>query len=386
MNDKVKITVHRGSHQIGGCCTEIEYKSSRIIIDMGSPLSDDRQEVLKIDGVTKGIARCDGLLLTHYHGDHIGEVPRVLQDINIYSSRITKEFIKAYKEHMGRHYICNIDTDRIIAMEDGEQIVIGEFIVKAIRVDHSAAGAFMYYITAGEKHILFTGDFRLHGKRRNKIFKTINKLGRVDLLITEGTTLSRNESEKWDEQCIKEKMKETSDKYKYCFVLTSSSNIDRIQSIADSVVTGKYFLMDRFQRKILSLAEKYDDYIFRKKTYYEENIKKSVEVKGFIMLIRESCADLYKEYVKKYPNETCLVYSMWSGYLKYDNIKRLYDISLNKRIIHSSGHVLLQDLNEFIDIIQPDKIAVIHTDKMEIDNLNERERIIVIKDKEAFFI
>lgn len=37
----MKITVHRGTHQIGGVATEISSEKSRIIIDMGDELSLD---------------------------------------------------------------------------------------------------------------------------------------------------------------------------------------------------------------------------------------------------------------------------------------------------------------------------------------------------------
>ena len=43
-----RITVYRGSHQIGGCSTEICTKDRRILIDFGANLPDNDVE----DGVT----------------------------------------------------------------------------------------------------------------------------------------------------------------------------------------------------------------------------------------------------------------------------------------------------------------------------------------------
>lgn len=34
----MQIKVHRGTHQIGGCITEIKTEQTRLIIDMGSEL------------------------------------------------------------------------------------------------------------------------------------------------------------------------------------------------------------------------------------------------------------------------------------------------------------------------------------------------------------
>jgi ribonuclease J len=116
------------------------------------------------------------------------------------------------------------------------------------------------------------------------------------------------------------KVKEVSSKYKYCFVLASSSNIDKIQSIAGVVCKGKYFLMDEFQKHILEIAETYDNYTFHKNMTFGHNIK-------------ESNSEVYKEYVRKHPDKTCLIYSMWSGYLEYKGIRELYDLGRNKRMI-----------------------------------------------------
>ena len=70
------IKIHRGSHQIGGCCTEIGSNNGRIMIDFGSNRlgSDDSQMkddelVQKVFNEGKSIK---GVLFTHYHGDHIG--------------------------------------------------------------------------------------------------------------------------------------------------------------------------------------------------------------------------------------------------------------------------------------------------------------------------
>ena len=34
----MKLIIHRGTHQIGGCVTELRTSTTRIVIDMGSPL------------------------------------------------------------------------------------------------------------------------------------------------------------------------------------------------------------------------------------------------------------------------------------------------------------------------------------------------------------
>ena len=73
----MKITIHRGQNQIGGCITEIESGSgTRILIDLGHNLpegdtpSEDKYDIPEnMDELLKG---CSAVLYTHYHGDHLG--------------------------------------------------------------------------------------------------------------------------------------------------------------------------------------------------------------------------------------------------------------------------------------------------------------------------
>lgn len=383
MNDKVKITVHRGSHQIGGCCTEISYLSSRIMIDFGCPLPDEEHSQLNIEGVTYGDTVCDGIFLTHYHGDHVGEMNRVLSDIPIYASKCMIDIMAAYREHMGDDYLKGISLDRMRTISIGEPVTVGEFRISAIRSDHSAAEAYMYLIEVGGKRILHTGDFRLHGRKRKNIFRQIETLGHIDLLITEGTMLSRSGDSHWTEQDVTKRFEECIQKYKYCFVITSSGNLDRIQSISEAVPRGKYFLMDTFQRKLLDIANNYGEYNFNKPVVYGNNLREKMQRLGFVMLIRANRIgkSLLKEYAYRFPHDTCLIYSMWSGYLEFGNMQDLYDSAdCDKRIIHSSGHVVIQDLNEFMKAVNPDRIMVIHTDSAEMDNIELSDRIIKMQD------
>ena len=71
-----KITIYRGSHQIGGCATEISTGKHRVIIDFGANLPDnDNEDVMTDEELTETVfdgRPCDGVLFTHYHGDHMG--------------------------------------------------------------------------------------------------------------------------------------------------------------------------------------------------------------------------------------------------------------------------------------------------------------------------
>ena len=73
----MKITIHRGTNQIGGCITEIQSaKGNKILIDLGHNLpngDDNADDVLdkqeNLNAILKGVS---DIFYSHYHGDHIG--------------------------------------------------------------------------------------------------------------------------------------------------------------------------------------------------------------------------------------------------------------------------------------------------------------------------
>ena len=90
----MKITIHRGIDQIGGCITEIATASARILIDLGQNLpdgegvvNDDFANFEAIEKITKGI---DAIFYTHYHGDHLGLFHLVPDYISQHIGKVAK--------------------------------------------------------------------------------------------------------------------------------------------------------------------------------------------------------------------------------------------------------------------------------------------------------
>lgn len=84
-------------------------------------------------------------------------------------------------------------------------IRIGDINITPYYCSHSAFDAYMFKIDSQGKVILHTGDFRQHGylgKALNGVLK--KHIGPVDILITEGTMLSRPQETVLTENDIKE--------------------------------------------------------------------------------------------------------------------------------------------------------------------------------------
>lgn len=185
--------IHRGTHQIGGCATEIRTKSSRIPIDFGTALPDSSghtvTDTMKIDGVNQGCPDFDGVFLTHYHGDHLGLIDQIPAEIPIYMGWEALEIFSAYVDRIK----SGLDgvAGSIRSLDALVPVTVGDLTVAPIPADHSAYGAFMYLVEGEGKRVLHTGDFRLHGFRGKATPKLLGRYARaVDVLITEGTQLS----------------------------------------------------------------------------------------------------------------------------------------------------------------------------------------------------
>lgn len=95
----MEIIVHRGTHQIGGCITEIKTEKARIFIDFGEELPNENGKRDEFDtaSLVNEKASCDGVFFTHYHGDHIGMFDRLPEDVPLYIGSAAKEIPKPPK-------------------------------------------------------------------------------------------------------------------------------------------------------------------------------------------------------------------------------------------------------------------------------------------------
>ncbi|WP_026659733.1 MBL fold metallo-hydrolase [Butyrivibrio sp. AC2005] len=379
---KIKVILHRGARQIGGVCTEIATENTRLLFDFGSPLEGEgNQDILEIDGVTRGDVNCDAVFLTHYHGDHVGEIPRIMADIPVYMQKTARRILEAQQEHkvsVGQ----KVWAKDIKELTEGIPVAIKDLKVTPLASDHSASNSVMYLVEGYEKKILITGDYRLHGFNREKLMRTFERLKNVDLMITEGTNILRSSPYYEDEPSVKKKFAEVFSEFKYVFLLTSSSNIDRIVSFTRSVPGGEYPLVDDYQKNLLAIADEDREGEMKSKKSTQFIVRKTLargEKAGFGMVIRtsEKFRSIVKEFVTKYPEDTCLIYSMWKGYKDFTGVNDILDLCKDKiciKSIHVSGHITKEDLELAIETVAPKKLIIHHT------SAKEEEKKLIIPD------
>ncbi|MCR4933571.1 MAG: MBL fold metallo-hydrolase [Lachnospiraceae bacterium] len=366
----IKVKLHRGATQIGGVCTEVFTDKTRIFFDFGSPLEGEgNQDKLKIDGLTRGIANTDAVFITHYHGDHVGEVPDILPDIPVYMHKTAKRILQAQQEH--KEILGQIVwAKELYELNAEESITIKDIKITPLESDHSACDSLMYLVEGCGKRVLITGDYRLHGFYGDKVMKTFKTIGHIDLMITEGTNIDRESPYSHDEKWVEEQFFKILRDNKYVFLLTSSSNTDRIAAFTRAVPRGKHALADVFQTKIMRIAdEEREEALKSHKLWpYDEDKRDLYEQRGFGMVVRASdkFIPIVKEYFEGHPADTCLVYSMWTGYKKKSEMAKMLDIAKGKiEAIHVSGHITKEDLEQVVDIVSPRELVIHHTQERE---------------------
>lgn len=379
----MKIKIIKGINKIGGCITEIATKNTKIIIDFGQDLQI--KEDIQINGLTFGKSIYDAVLITHSHSDHIGLINKINKDILIYMEEKTKLIYDISCDFMNiekiNRNIYTFDINNI------KPILIGDIKITPYIIDHSAYNSCMFLIESDDKRILHTGDFRNHGRKHSLFIPTLKEIGNIDLLITEGTTISRNDSKYKSEYEIEKEAKEIFKKYNQVLVMNSSTNIDRLVSFYKAR-GNKKIVYDTFTSAITEKLEnipninykdiyKWNPNIYNRikddefKTKYMNNKYNYDFLPNFIMYVKTSMLpDIKKLNKLGLLNNTCLIYSMWDGYIEKDEslqnfINELKKMNIDFIKLHTSGHADIETLKKLEEILKPKEVIVIHTN----DNL-----------------
>ena len=391
----MNIIIHRGTHQIGGSAIEISTESTRIILDFGNELSLDEKYTpinLDIDGVTKGLPDCDGIVISHYHMDHLGQLTSALPAIPLYMGELSKEIALIGAEYQDRClYLRLLGAN---TFRGGDAFSIGDIRIRPLVIDHSAADSYMFVIEAEGKRVLYTGDFRMHGLRHHILDQLVNTyIGEVDVLITEGTSLSRDADKYISEAAVLDDISSYIQDGKYVFVMCSSTNIDRIMGIWQNMPTDKVLICDAYQKRILdtminnvyyesSLYRRHDSPLVLNKGSYPKYYMDH----GFVSLVRGT--ENFISQIKEFPKDDVrIIYSMWTGYIEENLALKTLLETYPTYICHASGHVSKDDLIKFIELVNPDAIIPVHTDNPErLEELVPHRNVYIVNDNEPFII
>jgi len=389
----MNIQIHRGTHQIGGCVTEYEYEGWHLFVDYGEELPDGPQTgLLQVEHLTHGDLSKSALLITHYHGDHIGCITELPKKLPIYIGKVGREIHLVLSDHLKS--VDDVHQEMIDRLQDtktieaGKPLDIGPFKIMPVTVDHSAFDAYAFKIEAGGVSAFHTGDFRTHGFRSRKLPKVIdNYVGHVDYLVCEATNVLRPEATSLKESELQKHFEEKFRQNKGNIVYLSSTNIDRLFALYHAALrAGRPFYVDAYQKRIMDVVANGDSIWAKSELYqygrYEplvlkygkvgfmvnDKFKEFINKKGYVLIARAS--DKFNHLIERIPGEKRKYLSMWKGYIDKKN-KGAYNEKLADALgddyeyMHTSGHCDMGSLREFIRLLQPKAIIPIHTDNPE---------------------
>jgi ribonuclease J len=409
----MKLTIHRGTHEIGGNCVEIATDQSRIILDIGLPLfNEDREphdtaalrrqsaEELRSGGVLPRVPGLfddgpapDAILLSHAHEDHTGLIRHSKPDIPIYASVGTSKMMLAGSKFAGQPAL---PRERHRELHPSQPVQIGEFVVTPFSVDHSIYGSQAFLIEAEGKTVLYSGDLRLHGRKPGMHRTLIEAVsGRsIDVLLMEGTHIGHPDHRGPNEYDLE---KEIADHIRSApgLVLASFSpqHVDRLVGFYKATVkSGRTFVADAYTAYVMHLIASEASVprpesteqvrIFFPKFFEETSRRKRLErfhalisparigmeeirtnPSRYAMIFRPSM--LESDFGGRLPDASRCLYSRWTGYLEKPEWQvtrsKLQDVRGDLIEVHTSGHIYFEDIRDLVNRLNAQLVIPVHT-------------------------
>jgi ribonuclease J len=389
----MRVCIHRGTHEIGGTCIEIEAQHKRIVLDIGLPLESEFSDtpLPPVSGFKEDDSSLLGVFISHPHLDHYGLAPKLTQKTPLLIGSAALRILKAASQFIPGE----ADFNNTIEINDRTAVALGPFTLTPYLVDHSAYDAYGLLVEADGQRLYYSGDFRGHGRKGKLLDSFVSHPPKdIDVLLMEGSTFGRSgiDDKYPSESEIEDEFFEMFRSIKGMpLIWCSGQNIDRLVTIYRACRhSGRQFIADMYTACVLQSIENprlpqpgwkgfrvylpwfQKQTIIRKELFdlaksfapwriYPEQIKE--EANKSVMLFRPSMrTDLEKADCLE---DATLIYSMWSGYLDRDQYRPLSDWLDEKSIplvhCHTSGHAPISDLKRLANALAPKMLVPIHS-------------------------
>lgn len=390
----MRCRIHRGCHEIGGNCIEIESQGKRIVLDIGLPLKDGSNvSVPDISGLTSPDDSLLGIFISHPHPDHYGLLEQITEPVPVFMGDAARRIIEVSGFFTPLPSLGLVQP-RIYA--DRQPIQTGPFTITPLSIDHSAHDSYCLLIETEGKRLLYSGDLRAHGRKADLFHRLVsNPPENIDVLICEGTQIGRIPDFAYpDEQSVAARMAEIfKDTKGMCLVWCSGQNIDRMASVFEATnQSGRQLILDMYTAELmrasgdaslptpgrdgvtvyLPLSQK--ALIKREKAfhianrYYPHRIYPealAAAASRSVMIFRPSMLrDLQRAQCL---DGASLVSSVWSGYVhrSHDELDKMKQAGIERFHVHTSGHATVEELQKFVDAFPNSRIVPIHLEDRE---------------------
>jgi ribonuclease J len=387
----VILTVHRGTHEIGGCCIEIAHpEGERVILDAGRPL-DAPDGATGLLPASLDRSRPATVLISHPHQDHWGLVEELPPAWPIWAGSGAAKLI-AITADINRHPLTRMFHTW---HSRSEPFAIGPFTVTPFLTDHSAFDAYMLLVEGAGKRILYTGDFRRHGRKAVLIDRMMtNPPPAIDVLITEGSNLGSDKPVS-PESKLEEEFVELFQRTKgRVFVAWSGQNIDRTVTLFRAAKrTDRTLVIDLYTADVLDrisgdtrlpragfsnlrvvVTRRLRNYYRRigREDFIERMVPHATSARRlvsgrYVVMTRHGLLADYQCAGVTPTHEDAFNFSMWRGYESEPDMKEMLDWfragGAEIAYIHTSGHASAADLRALASAIRPKVTVPVHGEK-----------------------
>lgn len=342
--------------------------------------------------------RFDAIFLSHAHFDHTNHIEFLDPKIPVYLGVGTKIFAEAM-EKTGS--FCRYGKHDYHTFRTGDKIEVGQLVVEPIHVDHSIPAAYGFLIHTSEGSIVYSGDLRCHGPRKDMTEEFADKGRGCEPLamICEGTRMVEVERRKnySEEQVEKLSNLIVSSTDKLVLITHYSRDMDRLRSFykvakkneRKLVVSPKtaYLLGRLMEDKRLDLPDPLVDdnvvvYYKRKKSgrfdekdyfTWERQFMNRMVTYEFVhknqrTLVMDLDFNQFTELVDINPHPNShFIHSMSEPHSEEDFEDQVMHNWLNHfkaefHQLHASGHMDKMQILNLVDYIKPKKIFPVHTE------------------------
>lgn len=364
----------------------------RLILDAGRPLDAPRNAKGLLPD-TLDLAASATVLFSHPHMDHWGLIDELPAHWPVWAGEKSAELMRLTTSLFGTPLLRSINTwhNRSQAFD------IGAFRVSPMLTDHSAPDAYMLLIEAGDRRVLYSGDFRCHGRKASLVERMIaNPPADIDALIIEGTNLGSSKpviTETVLEAAFTSLAQEVQG---HLFVNWSAQNIDRTVTLFRAARrSGRLLVVDLYGADVLeriapgTSIPRPGDARFPemqvlitsagKRLYSRQGRSDWVDTQArqpwatsrrhlsggrAIIMMRDSMAGEFEKGGLGFRESDAYAFSNWRGYLDETDSNtawaRAQAAGARTVHLHTSGHASPADIARFAAAIAPRRIVPVH--------------------------
>ncbi len=344
--------------------------SVTILTSTGSVLSDIQQATV---------------LICHPHLDHWGLIHDLPESWPIWTGVASARLIEITSRFARRPLLRPFET-----LMSGQTFDIGPFRVTPILTDHSAFDAAMLLIESDGKRLLYSGDFRRHGRKGQLVDQMMaSPPPNVDLLILEGTNLGVDKPVMSETALEEDFVALMARKPGRIFTVWSGQNIDRTVTLYRAARrSGRDLVVDLYTAEVLeAIADGtrlprpgFDNL----KVVLTRGLRKHYIAAGreaivtrmarcgisasalkgsrHVVMLRDGLVRDYQAKNVVPDADDAFVWSMWRGYLLEDGQAHEWarQGGAEVQFLHTSGHAAAADLKAFASAIAAPRIVPVH--------------------------